>query len=84
MTVLAQEQTMIGFGTGHNRYSKKAIDVLTLQAGAQQGPGQLHALAETGHLWSPKEIKTYKGLLYEKCVCVCVTQRETERKKELS
>lgn len=70
--VLAQEQKAIGFGTVHNHNSNEA---------AQQGPGQLHVLAESGHLWSPKERRAYKGLLYAKCVCVCVRQRERERKR---
>lgn len=70
--VLAQEQKAIDFGMVHNHYSNKA---------AQQGPGQLHMLVESGHLRSPKERRAYKGLLYAKCVCVCVRQRE--RKKGL-
>lgn len=48
--VLAQKQKAVGFGTVHNHYSNEA---------PQQGPGQLHALVESGHLWSPKERRAY-------------------------
>lgn len=50
MTVLVQEQKAIGFGTVPNQYSNEA---------AQQGPGQLHVLAQSGHPWSPKERRAY-------------------------
>lgn len=69
--VLAQEQKVIGFGTVHNHCSNEA---------AQQHPGQPHALVESGHLWSPKGRRAYKGLLYAKCVCVFVWGREREKK----
>lgn len=75
MKVLAQEQKAIGFGMVHHRYSNEA---------AQQGPGQLHVFAESGHLWSPKARKAYKGLLYAKYVCVCMRQREKKGLVSLS
>lgn len=68
----AQEQKALGVHVLHNHGSNEA---------AQQAPGQLYNLAESGHLHFQKERTVYKGLLCARCVCM--HERDTGGEKAL-
>lgn len=71
----AQEQKAVGVHMLHNDCSNEA---------AQQAPGQLYNLAESGHRHFQKERTVYKELLCARCVCMHERDRGGEKALLLS